>query len=115
MACGQAPTSAGQELISWEDYNRMSQEQTEWQVIDVRTPEEFGEGNIQNAVNMDFYADDFEAQLEQLDKTRPLVLYCRSGGRSNKAATRCKEMGFETVYDIDGGYEQWKTNQAADK
>ena len=110
-ACTQSNTSAGQELITWQEYTKMSQEQTDFQLVDVRTPEEFGAGSIEGAVNIDFYADDFEAQLEQLDKTRPLVVFCKSGGRSNKTATRCKEIGFEKVYDIEGGYNQWKAMQ----
>ena len=110
-ACTQSKTSAGQELITWQEYTKMSQEQTDFQLVDVRTPEEFGAGSIEGAVNIDFYADDFEAQLEQLDKTRPLVVFCKSGGRSNKTATRCKEIGFEKVYDIEGGYNQWKAMQ----
>lgn len=107
-ACAQ---SAGQELISWQNYEKMSKEQTNLQLVDVRTPEEFNAGSIATAVNIDFYADDFEARLEQLDKKRPLVVYCKRGGRSNKTATRCKQLGFEKVYDIDGGYDQWKALQ----
>jgi rhodanese-related sulfurtransferase len=107
-ACGQAVSSEGQELITWQTYEALNEAQPDWQVIDVRTPEEFGEGQLENAVNIDFYADDFEAQLEQLDKTRPVVVYCKRGGRSNKAAARCKALGFEKVYDIKGGYDAWK-------
>ncbi|MGH1337554.1 MAG: rhodanese-like domain-containing protein [Aureispira sp.] len=108
IACAQ---SAGQELISWQDYEQMSQEQTDLQVVDVRTPEEFNAGSIESSVNIDFYADDFEVRLKQLDKKRPLVVYCKRGGRSNKTATRCKKLGFEKVYDIEGGYDQWKALQ----
>lgn len=110
-ACTQSRTAAGQELITWQAYTKMSQQQIDFQLVDVRTPKEFAAGSIEGAINIDFYADDFEAQLEQLDKTRPLVVYCKRGGRSNKTATRCKEMGFEKVYDIEGGYDKWKTMQ----
>lgn len=107
-ACGQSTPSAGQELISWEEYGQMSQEQSDWQVIDVRTGQEFEAGNIHSSVNIDFYAADFKEQMDKLDKKRPVVVYCKRGGRSNKAASICKELGFEKVYDIEGGYDQWK-------
>lgn len=109
IACAPSTPSAGQELITWYEYDEMSETATNWQVIDVRTPEEFGEGNIATSKNINFYSEDFEAQLEQLDKTRPIVLYCKSGGRSHKAATRCKELGFANVYDVEGGYNEWKS------
>lgn len=77
------------------------------QLIDVRTPEEYSAGKIGEASNVDFYASDFNAQLEKLDKTKPTLIYCASGGRSGKAAGIMKEMGFKEVYDLEGGYKGW--------
>lgn len=80
----------------------------EVQVIDVRTPEEVNQGTIAGAMHIDFYADDFQAQLEEkLDKDQPVYLFCRSGNRSNKAANMMAEMGFTKVYDLDGGWIAW--------
>jgi rhodanese-related sulfurtransferase len=77
------------------------------QLIDVRTPEEHNAGKIGNASNIDFYSDDFQSQLEKLDKTKPVMLYCASGGRSGKAASMMNSMGFTEVYDLSGGYNGW--------
>ncbi len=77
------------------------------QLIDVRTPEEHNAGKIGNASNIDFYSDDFQSQLEKLDKTKPVMLYCASGGRSGKAARTMESMGFKEVYDLSGGYNGW--------
>lgn len=107
-ACVQVNSSLGQELISWQEYEKMTQEQNNLQLIDVRTPEEFEAGAIHSAVNIDFYAGDFETQLTKLDKTKPTVVYCKRGGRSKKAVVYCKKLGFENVYDIDGGYDKWQ-------
>ncbi len=74
------------------------------QVVDVRTPNEFNAGHFDNAINMDFYSPDFPKQLDTLDKTRPVYLYCRSGIRSAKAAKMLVEKDFEEIYDLKGGY-----------
>ena len=78
------------------------------QLIDIRTPEEFREGSIDGALNMDFYNDDFTSQLKSLDKTRPIFIYCKSGGRSGKTYKMLKDMGIEKVYDLKVGYDGWK-------
>jgi rhodanese-related sulfurtransferase len=80
------------------------------QLVDVRTPEEFNEGHIKNAGNIDFYESDFLTQMNKLDKNKPLYIYCRSGGRSGKAAIQLKEQGFTEVYDLQGGILDWGKN-----
>jgi len=80
------------------------------QLIDVRTPEEFKEGHIKNAGNINFYDSDFLTQMNKLDKNKSLYIYCRSGGRSGKAATQLKEQGFTEVYDLQGGIIDWGKN-----
>lgn len=78
------------------------------QLVDVRTPEEFAQGHLQGAVNMDFYAGDFQNQLKTLDPEKPVLVYCRSGGRSGNAATMLGEMGFKKVVDLQGGITAWQ-------
>ncbi|MCB0569221.1 MAG: rhodanese-like domain-containing protein [Phaeodactylibacter sp.] len=78
------------------------------QLVDVRTPQEFSDGHIKGAVNINFYDDNFTQQLEQaLDKSQPVMIYCRSGKRSGKAAQRMASLGFQEVYDLKGGYLAW--------
>ena len=81
----------------------------EAQLIDVRTPEEYGEGHIANALNIDYFSDNFVENMEKLDKEKPVVLYCKSGNRSNKSAQKLKESGFSKIYDVDGGITEWKS------
>ncbi|PWK18514.1 rhodanese-like domain-containing protein [Xanthomarina spongicola] len=73
------------------------------QLIDVRTPEEFQEIYIEEAINIDFYSEDFEVEFNKLDKDQPVYLYCRSGYRSNQSALKLVEMGFTEIYDLEGG------------
>ena len=76
--------------------------------MDVRTAEELAEnGFIEGAKNIDFYAADFQVQIEAMNKDVPVMLYCRSGGRSGQTAAMMKELGFSQVYDLNGGYNAW--------
>tara|TARA_B100000809_G_C15140146_1_gene532754 strand:+ start:487 stop:870 length:384 start_codon:yes stop_codon:yes gene_type:complete len=79
----------------------------EGQVLDVRTPEEWAVGTIENATKMNFFDADFAEQLNGLDKNKAVYVYCKSGGRSGKATKKMKEMGFTTVYNLNGGIGAW--------
>lgn len=80
---------------------------TEGTVLDVRTPEEWAEGTIAKAEKMNYHNDDFATQVEKLDKTKPVFVYCKRGGRSASAAEILKEKGFTKVYNLDGGITAW--------
>ena len=73
-------------------------------MIDVRTPEEIAEGKIAaEALEIDYYADDFRARLDRLDKSKKYLVYCRSGRRSGLTMEIMKELGFSEAYDLSGG------------
>ena len=76
-------------------------------IIDVRTPEEWAEGTIANAKKINFYDEDFATQVDIIDKTNPVFVYCKLGGRSSSAAVVLKEKGFSKVYNLDGGITAW--------
>jgi rhodanese-related sulfurtransferase len=76
-------------------------------VLDIRTPEEYNEGIIEGAINIDFYADDFAQQLDTLDKDAHYVVYCNSGNRSGQANSTFEELGFTNVTEIEGGITNW--------
>ena len=76
-------------------------------VLDIRTPEEFAGGHLAGAINIDYYADDFESQLRQLDLEVPYVMYCNSGNRSSNALPVMDSIGFDEVYELDGGIQAW--------
>ncbi|NOY48095.1 MAG: rhodanese-like domain-containing protein [Chlorobi bacterium] len=80
----------------------------EIQLIDVRTPKEYEGGHIENATLIDYFSSNFKETLLTLDKEKPLYLYCKSGGRSRKAAKILAEMGFKEIYDLKGGYMAWE-------
>ena len=77
------------------------------QLIDVRTPEEYEAGHLEGATNIDFFSDSFRAEIEKLDKHKPVLVYCKSGGRSSKSAAIFKELGFTKIYNMEGGITSW--------
>ena len=80
------------------------------QIIDVRTPEEFALEHIDKAINIDWLDDNFVSDAEKLDKSKPLLIYCKSGHRSKKASEKLQELGFTNIYELNGGFEKWKTS-----
>lgn len=76
-------------------------------ILDVRTPEEWAEGIIPNAEKINYHGGDFENQIEKLDKTKPIFVYCRSGRRSANAANVLKGKGFVKIYNLDDGIIGW--------
>ncbi|MBT9149364.1 MAG: putative adenylyltransferase/sulfurtransferase MoeZ [Dehalococcoidia bacterium] len=80
----------------------------EFAIIDVRTPEEFAEGHIENAINIDFYSKAFRNDLDKLDKDRTYLIYCRTGRRSGLTIPMMRELDFMEVYDMLGGITRWR-------
>lgn len=83
----------------------------EVQLVDVRRPEEFAAGHIEGAINYNFLGPDFNKEVVQLDKNKPVLLYCRSGRRSGAASQKLQDMGFKEIYDLQGGYLNWTKEQ----
>jgi thioredoxin len=77
------------------------------QIIDVRTPQEFASGHLDNAVNIDWLGDNFVVNAEKLDKTKPVFVYCKTSNRSPQAAKKLEELGFATIYNMQGGLLKW--------
>lgn len=76
-------------------------------VVDVRTPEEYAEGHIEGAKSVNFRGDNFEEEAAKLDREKPILIHCKSGGRSAKALKTFKKLGFKKVYHMNAGYDAW--------
>lgn len=85
-----------------------NQNNPDFVIIDVRTPEEFGGEHIEQATNIDFYSETFRDTLNALDKNKTYLIYCQVGGRSSSALDIMAELNFKEVYNILGGINQWK-------
>ena len=80
------------------------------QLLDVRTPEEYAEGHIAGAVNIDVQSDDFQPTARQeLSKDSTILVYCRSGRRSLDAAEILTRLGYRVV-NLKGGILDWQAS-----
>jgi phage shock protein E len=77
-------------------------------ILDVRTADEFKEGRIAGAKNIDFTENDFEQKAAELDKTKPWLVHCGSGRRSTASLEVLQKLGFKQIYHLDGGMKAWK-------
>jgi len=77
-------------------------------LIDVRTPEEYAEGHLDNAVNINWYNENFINQFKTIEKDKTIYVYCKKGGRSASAAELLTSSGYKNVIDLLGGYDALK-------
>jgi rhodanese-related sulfurtransferase len=80
-------------------------------ILDVRTPKEFSDGHIEGALNLDFYDEDFQEQIENGDKEKKYLICCGSGVRGVKTARNMENVGYSEVYNILGGISVWKKSR----
>jgi len=76
-------------------------------IIDVRTPEEYADGHIPSAINRDYNSPTFRDDIDKFDKNKIYIVYCRSGVRSAAARDVMKELRFNNVFNINGGFSEW--------
>ena len=111
VACGGSAQEGGSEgqIAKNVDATQFHQLYTEkgGQMLDVRTDGEVAQGYITGAVQIDFYGDDFDKKVAELDKDKPVFVYCAAGGRSGQAMNKMKDMGFKEVYNLSGGFPTW--------
>ena len=75
-------------------------------LLDVRTPEEYEEGHLAGAKNINFHDSNFAKQIKQLNPNQKYMLYCAVGGRSGKSLKIMEEMGFKEVYNVSEGFKE---------
>lgn len=78
-----------------------------WVVLDVRTPEEFSQGHVPGAININVHEEDAYNRIGKLDKDAKYIVYCRTRNRSNQAADYMIKNGFKTVYQMTDGIVGW--------
>lgn len=86
---------------------RLEKEDSEVVVVDIRTPEEFAQGHIKGAININLNADDFAKKLGKLDRDKTYLMHCRSGGRSSASIPVWERLGFKNVLHLTSGTLGW--------
>ena len=88
-------------------YNNLLNQNDNIILLDVRTKEEVLENKIKNSINLDFYSEDFNESILNLDKSNIYYVYCRSGRRSLNTVEFMRKYGYKESYNIDGGIIKW--------
>jgi len=112
IAVSSAYAAQNLQTISVTESNALIQQNksnNQFSIIDVRTPKEYAQGHLANSKLINFRDNDFETKLNELDKSKTYLIYCRSGGRSGMALTAMERLGFESVYNMDGGFNEWSS------
>jgi rhodanese-related sulfurtransferase len=87
---------------------QQNQDNPDFVIIDVQTPDKFARGHIENAINLDYSSENFQDELDKLDKDKTYLIYCQTGTQSRSALDLMAELNFTKVYKIGGGLVQWK-------
>lgn len=92
--------------IQMDEAIMMMEEETDYIILDVRTPEEFAEKHIPGAVNVPNESIGTEEINELPNKDQLILVYCRSGNRSKQASEKLVALGYTNVYEF-GGINDW--------
>lgn len=93
--------------VTKNEFNSFLESNPEVMMIDVRTENEYNAGTIKDAINIDVLESSFVNEVDKLDKTKPILIFCKSGGRSSKALQQMKKLGFTHVLELEGGYSNY--------
>lgn len=103
----QGPKAGGIKSLLSNDFNSKEKD-SNTVVIDVRSPEEIASGFIPGTdLFINFFDENFQNELQKLDKTKTYIVYCHSGNRSGKAASIMEQLGFTSIYNLQGGISSW--------
>ncbi len=102
-----APTAEVKDVTP-EEAEKILKSKKDVVVLDVRTQEEFEDGHIKGAKNLDVMDDAFAEKLGELDKNKTYVLHCAAGGRSSRVLKEMRKRDFKSVYHMNGGINAWK-------
>lgn len=107
ISCNTKSQSDAIKVLTPTEFKEKSANQT---IIDIRTPQEFNQGHIEGAVNINYYDSNFMDQIAKYDKNQPLFIYCRSGNRTSPASRKIADFGFTQINDLEGGILYWIKN-----
>ena len=77
-------------------------------ILDVRKKRAYQKSRVPNALHADYFSKDFNDRLAALDKSKPCVVYCKSGTRSDETVRRMNEARYENISVIGGGFRAWR-------
>jgi len=109
-SCGQSTTATYKNVSVDEAFSLIASnaDNPDFVIIDVRTPQEYADGHIANAINIDLNSGSFDTDIIKLDKNKTYLVYCHTGNRSATASRKMVEAGFTDVTNMTGGITDWE-------
>jgi rhodanese-related sulfurtransferase len=101
-------TQAQIKKLDPQSFQRKLQELNNPIIVDVRTQNEYSQGHLRNSILIDYNSSDFKSRLGKLDKTKAVFVYCAAGSRSHAGVNILAGMGFNEIYDLQGGISAWQ-------
>ena len=106
VGCTHAKSGASYRQISQEEAKKLMKSESNYIILDVRTPEEFAEKRIKGAINVPNESIGTDDIPELQDKQQLILVYCRSGRRSKEAAEKLVKLGYTNIVEF-GGIIDW--------
>lgn len=103
---GQSP-AASVKNVGIEQFDKLRQNKTNV-VLDVRTKKEHSEAHLPGAILIDITEGNFEQEIAKLDKSKTYLVHCAAGGRSARACKKMDQLGFKSLYNMEGGLTAWQ-------
>ena len=105
-ASSDASKSSSYTSVTPQEFQKLISETKSFNLLDVRSPEEFAMNHLKGATNINVDGSGFNEKIAVLEKDKPVFVYCKSGGRSRKAAAALSAAGY-TVKELEGGILKW--------
>ena len=84
-------------------------EDSDFVILDIRTPGEYQSGHLKNSIMIDFYSETFAEEINRLDKGKTYLIHCRSGNRSTRSMGLFKKLKFQKIYHLSSGINGWNS------
>ncbi len=97
--------------LSFGDFNNSLKNDSNYIIVDVRTPKEYRNGHMKNAVNVSYFGTIFTDSIKTLDRKKTIYMYCQTQHRSPLASKKMRKLGFVKIVDLTGGFMKWENNQ----
>ena len=99
--------------LNCNEFSKQINTDSNYILVDVRTPKEYRNGHMKNAVNVSYFNSWFTDSIKTLNRNKTIYMYCQTQHRSPLASRKMKKLGFRKIYDLKGGFMKWENNNMA--